>query len=85
MSGLFLKNTGRKAKMFSRMFGKKCARLLRSEKGERIAGMITAVAVVLVVAAFIMIPGLRTFATTVMTALTNWWTNTVASKIFPTT
>jgi len=85
MAGLFSGNAGCGARKFLRAFGKKCGKLLRSEKGEGIAGMVTAVAVVLVVAGFIMVPGLRNFATTVLNAMTTWWTNTVASKIFPTT
>lgn len=35
----------------------------------------------LVVAAFVIIPGLRTFAGTVMSKLTEWW-NTIQGNIF---
>lgn len=42
-------------------------------------------AIVLVVGAFVLIPGFRDFADTVMDAATAWWTNTIATRIFPTT
>ncbi len=43
------------------------------------------VAAALILAAFIIIPGLRDFSETVITRLTTWWTGTVVSSIFPTT
>lgn len=42
------------------------------------------IAAAVILAAFIVIPGLRKFSTDIMTGLTNWWTDSVASKIFPT-
>jgi hypothetical protein len=42
------------------------------------------IAAALIIAAFVIIPSLRTFATTLMTGLSKWWTDTVATKIFPT-
>jgi len=56
--------------------------MLKDTKGSSVAEMVIIVAVVLIVGAFVVIPQLRSFATTVMTALNNWWTNTVSSKIF---
>ena len=53
-------------------------------RGSGIAEMIVVIAVVLIVAAFVMIPSLRNFANNIITALNNWWTNTVSTKIFPT-
>ena len=46
---------------------------------------IIAIAAVLIVAAFVTIPGLRAFGTTVLAATNTWWTATALSKIFPTT
>jgi hypothetical protein len=43
------------------------------------------IAAALIIAAFIIIPGLRTFAGSVMTKLTDWWGATITSKLFPTT
>lgn len=43
------------------------------------------IAATLIIAAFIVIPGLRTFAQQIMTAMGDWWTNTVESRVFPTT
>lgn len=42
------------------------------------------IAAALILAAFIIIPGLRTFAGSVMSRLTTWWSGTVVSNIFPT-
>jgi hypothetical protein len=43
------------------------------------------IAAVLIVASFVIIPGFRTFAGTILTALTNWFTTTVQTRLFPTT
>ena len=40
-------------------------------------------AAALIIAAFVVIPGLRTFAGTVISKLTTWWT-TISASIFPT-
>ena len=40
-------------------------------------------AVAIIIAAFIIIPGLRSFATIVVGKLNTWWTD-IASNIFPT-
>jgi len=42
------------------------------------------IAATLLLAAFIIIPGLRTFAGSVMSELTGWWTGNIAPKIFQT-
>jgi|YNPMSStandDraft_1061717.scaffolds.fasta_scaffold22654_5 hypothetical protein len=57
--------------------------LSKSNKGIGIAELI-GVAALFIIAAFILIPGLRSFAQNVINALNTWWTNTVSSKIFPT-
>ncbi len=41
-------------------------------------------AAVLIIAAFITIPQLKSFVSTLVTALNGWWSTTVSSKIFPT-
>lgn len=43
------------------------------------------VAAALIIAAFVVIPGLRTFAGDIMTHLTTWWNGTITGRIFPTT
>ena len=40
------------------------------------------IAAALIIAAFIIIPGLRRFAGNIMTELENWWKNTIVSQIF---
>ena len=42
------------------------------------------IAATLIIAAFIIIPGLRTFASSVMTKLTSWWNTTIMNSLFPT-
>ncbi|NJD02983.1 MAG: hypothetical protein FIA99_10415 [Ruminiclostridium sp.] len=41
------------------------------------------IAAALILAAFIIIPGLQTFANSVMTGLQTWWSGTVLTEIFP--
>ncbi len=42
------------------------------------------IAAALIIAAFVIIPSLRTFAADIMDGLSDWWGTTIASKIFPT-
>lgn len=58
----------------------------RLKKDDRGFGMneLLGIAAALIIAAFVIIPNLRNFASTLMTALSNWWTGTIASRIFPT-
>lgn len=60
------------------------SRLAMNQKGQSFTELIILVCAGLVVAAFVMIPGMRTFAATVLNALNSWWTSTVSSRIFPT-
>lgn len=39
----------------------------------------------LIIAGFVVIPGLRTFAGEVITKLNSWWTTNIMGSIFPTT
>ncbi|HHW01033.1 MAG TPA: hypothetical protein GXX36_15975 [Clostridiaceae bacterium] len=40
------------------------------------------IAAALIIAAFIIIPGLRNIAQSIMTKLQDWWNDTIVSKIF---
>lgn len=42
------------------------------------------IAAAIIIAAFIIIPSMRTFAQSMMTGLQNWWSS-ISSRIFPTT
>lgn len=42
------------------------------------------IAAAVILAAFIIIPGLQLFAKSVMTGLNNWWGTTILKEIFPT-
>lgn len=42
------------------------------------------IAAAIIVAAFIIIPGMRTFAQKLVNGLGTWWNNVIASRIFPT-
>jgi len=63
---------------------KQIKKVLKGTKGSSVAEMVIIVAVVLIVGAFVVIPQLRNFATTIMTALNNWWGGTggMSTKIF---
>jgi len=65
-------------KIYATQFLKK----LKKQDGDW--GYIVGVAAGLIVAAFILIPQVRLFATGAMTAMTTWWA-TVRTTIFPTT
>lgn len=56
---------------------------LKSEKGEFGMSSIIGIAIGLIVAAFILIPGIQTFATKIMSDMQVWWTGTIGSQIFP--
>lgn len=64
--------------------GKKHLRkLIQCERGEFGMSAIIGIAIGLIIAAFILIPGLQTFATTIMSDMELWWTNSISSQIFP--
>lgn len=56
---------------------------LESERGDFGMSAIIGVAIGLIVAAFILIPGIQTFATQIMTDMHNWWANAISSQLFP--
>lgn len=58
---------------------------LGNEKGQFALDIALGLAVVLVISAFIIMPGLRTLSSGFMTSMTNWWNNTMSGQIFRTT
>ncbi len=60
--------------------------LRRFRNDDRGFGMneLLGIAAALIIAAFVIIPSLRTFAKSVMDGLSDWWGNTIESQIFPT-
>ncbi|GAU77864.1 hypothetical protein [Fusibacter sp. 3D3] len=59
-------------------------RWVKDIRGEFGMNSIIGVAIGLIIAAFVLIPSLKTFATTVMTSMTTWWTGTINGTLFPT-
>jgi|GEM_PF-477207 len=59
-------------------------KFLKSERGEFGMSAILGIAIGLIIAAFVLIPGLRNFADTIITAMNSWWTTSISSNIFPT-
>lgn len=57
---------------------------LKEKKGELGIGTIISIAVAIIVAGFVLIPGMRSFAQTVLDSMNTWWQNTVQTSIFPT-
>ena len=71
------------------MLGQRCHslgknRLLSDRRGFGMNELL-GIAAALILAAFIIIPSLRSFTQAIMDGLGNWWNNTVAKNIFPTT
>lgn len=58
-------------------------RCQNSERGEFGMSSIIGIAIGLIIAAFILIPGIQTFATKIMSDMQLWWTNSISSQIFP--
>lgn len=56
---------------------------LSCERGDFGIGSLIGVAIGLIIAAFVLIPGLRTFASTIITDMTSWWSTTVSDQVFP--
>ena len=57
---------------------------LSNKRGELGIGTIVSIAIAIIVAGFVLVPGLRGFAESVMSSMTNWWNDTIRSGIFPT-
>jgi len=58
---------------------------LKNKGGELGIGTIVSVAIAIIVAGFVLIPGMRGFAQMVLDSMDTWWQNTVQTSIFPTT
>jgi len=52
-----------------------------NKRGEMAMGTILSIAIAIIIAAFVLIPQLRTFTNMVMRDVQNWWTNTVRDTI----
>jgi|GEM_PF-630659 len=57
---------------------------LKSDKRGFGMNELLGIAAALIIAAFVIIPGLRDFAKLVMADLTTWWTGTIESQMFAT-
>jgi hypothetical protein len=53
-------------------------------RGEFGVGSILSIAVALIVSAFVLVPGMRTFADTIIKGMSAWWDGTIRGNIFPT-
>lgn len=62
---------------------KRIKKVLNNEKGIGVYEII-GVAAVMIIAAFVIIPGLRSFAESIMESLGTWYDNTISTKLFPT-
>ncbi len=56
---------------------------VKEKKGELGIGTIISVALAIIIAGFVLIPGLRAFAESIMTSMVTWWDDTIKSGIFP--
>ncbi|MBN2794848.1 MAG: hypothetical protein JXR88_05545 [Clostridia bacterium] len=61
----------------------KLRELLDNTRGELGIGTIVSIALAIIVAGFVLIPGLRGFAESVMQSMIDWWNNTIKTGIFP--
>lgn len=55
----------------------------KSERGEFGISSLIGVAIGLIVAGFVLIPGVRDFAKLIMNDMNQWWTNVVSKNVFP--
>lgn len=58
---------------------------LCDKSGELGIGMILSIAIAIIIAGFVLIPGLRAFSESVMSSMTTWWDDTIKTSIFPVT
>lgn len=58
-------------------------RIIKCERGEFGISSLIGVAIGLIIAAFVLIPGVRGFAGQIMTDMSKWWTNSVSGQVFP--
>ncbi|QUI25913.1 hypothetical protein HZI73_26230 (plasmid) [Vallitalea pronyensis] len=62
----------------------KVSMFLEDERGVSFIGMLIALAIVVLVGAYVALPGFRTFMSDLMTDLGTWYTTNIKDKIFPT-
>ncbi len=55
-----------------------------NEKGQFALDIALGMAVVLVISAFIIMPGLKSISNSFMTSMSSWWTDTMSGQIFKT-
>jgi len=55
----------------------------KDERGEFGMSTVISIAVGLIITSFIVIPNIRTFATSIMTDMQSWWNNSISAEIFP--
>lgn len=58
-------------------------KIVKDEKGEFGMGSVIGIAIGLIIAAFVLIPGIQVFAGQIMTDMQQWWLNSISSQIFP--
>jgi len=56
----------------------------KSQRGEFGMGAIISMAIGIIVASFVMVPSMQSFAQTIMTSMNDWWSNSISAKVFPT-
>lgn len=56
---------------------------MKEKRGELGIGTIISIAIAIIVAGFVLIPGMRTFAQAILTSMNTWWTDTIQTSIFP--
>lgn len=58
-------------------------RLVVEEQGEFGLSSLIGVAIGLIIAAFVLIPGVRDFAGRIIADMDSWWKSSVSSQVFP--
>ena len=56
-------------------------RYINNNRGELAMGTILSIAIAIIIAAFVLIPQLRTFTNMILADVQSWWTNTVKDTI----
>lgn len=59
-------------------------RRLQGKKGQFALDIALGMAIVLVISAFVIMPGLKGFSNTFISSMNSWWTNTISTKVFST-
>lgn len=56
---------------------------LKEKKGELSIQVVLGIALAIIIASFVLIPGIRSFSESVLSSMTTWWETTIKSGIFP--